>query len=67
MTFVVGQRVRTIDQLSSFRDAEGARCALAGKVAELDDNGDAQVTVSAPRNWAGKMMVFSPDFIEHID
>lgn len=31
MKFAVGQRVRTIDLLSSFRDAEGRQCALAGK------------------------------------
>ncbi|MCT1354049.1 hypothetical protein [Gordonia sp. p3-SID1431] len=66
MTFAVGHRVRTIDLLSSFRDAEGRRCALAGKVTALDD-GDVQVAISAPRGWAGKTMTFSPDLIEHID
>ncbi len=67
MTFVVGQRVRTIDLMSSCRDAQGRRCALAGKVTELDDNGDVQVAVTAPRSWAGKTMPFSPDLIEHMD
>lgn len=67
VTFAVGQRVRTIDLLSSFRDAEGRRCALAGKVTALDDDGDVQVAISAPRGWAGKTMTFSPDLIEHID
>ncbi|WP_435084546.1 hypothetical protein [Gordonia hongkongensis] len=66
MKFAVGQRVRTIDLLSSFRGAEGRRCALAGKVTALDD-GDVQVAISAPRGWAGKMMTFSPNLIEHID
>ncbi|OUC79337.1 hypothetical protein [Gordonia lacunae] len=65
MKFAVGQRVRTIDLLSSFRDAEGLRCALAGKVTALDA-GDVQVTISAPGDWAGKTMT-SPDLIEHID
>ena len=40
---------------------------MAGKVTALDDDGDVQVTVSAPRGWAGKTMTFSPDLIEHID
>lgn len=65
--FAVGHRVRTIDLLSSFRDVEGRRCALAGKVTALDDDGDVQVAISAPRGWAGKTMTFSPDLIEHID
>ncbi len=66
MTFAVGQRVRTIEVLSSFRDAEGRWCALSGKVAALAA-GDVQVTVSAPNNWAGKTMTFSADLIEYID
>lgn len=36
-------------------------------VSALDKDGDVQVRISAPRDWAGKTVTFSPDLFEHID